>query len=342
MRTRATRSIFAAWSGGPADPRPSPRLLRAVRRFRRVAPPLLLLGLPFFFVGGPGFYSPRSFVQGWDLGHILYFSLFTLWLLNLKRFNRRGMAAVPRRALLLALPCAAALCIECLQFVVKGRAPSLRDLGLSALGAVLVLAFQDFSDRRPRGLPLRPLVRGAALILLVSALVPFARALGDEIRALRQFPVLAEFERPDELSRWYHVNQLRLEDRVVRSGKHSARIQLSTAKISGVTLLHFPGDWRGYARLRFSVYNPLPSPLELHCRLDDRRHRRGRESFADRFNDRFTLRPGWNDLAVSLEEAAAAPRGRRMDMAHIAGFGLFVVERPQAVALYLDGVRLER
>lgn len=34
----------------------------------------------FFFWGGPGYYSSRSFQAAWDLGHILYFLLLTCWL----------------------------------------------------------------------------------------------------------------------------------------------------------------------------------------------------------------------------------------------------------------------
>ena len=332
------RAMFTPLFGRPADPRPSPRLLRAVRRFRRIAPLLLCCGLPFFFVGGPGFYSARSFVHGWDLGHILYFGLLTLWLSGLKPFHRHSMSPIRRSALLFLLLGATAALIEALQFTTHGRVPSLRDLLYSLLGVTLVLVFQDFSQRRA----VLIVSRGLVLLLLAAALLPLGRALRDELRAWRQFPVLAEFEDQGELSRWYHVNQLRLEDRIVRSGKHAARVQLSTAKISGVILLHLPHDWRGYRRLCFSVYNPLSLPLEINFRLDDQQHRRRHGSFHDRYNTRFSLRPGWNDLVVSLDEAARAPRGRRMDMAHIAGFALFVVEHPTAIALYLDRVRLEK
>jgi hypothetical protein len=36
-----------------------------------------------FFVGGPDYYSPRSYKHFWDLGHILFFSILSyLILLN--------------------------------------------------------------------------------------------------------------------------------------------------------------------------------------------------------------------------------------------------------------------
>ena len=307
---------------------------------RRLVPALLLLCLPLFFVGGPGFYSPRSSVAFWDLGHVGYFGLLTLWLAAWSPVQRPGLSGLARLALLTLLPFLAGLAVEVLQFFVRGRSAGLGDLGRDLVGIVLALAFFPWPQAERWKQVLRAL-RVLALALLLLAVWPFLRAMLDEDRARRDFPVLADFETKDELSRWYHANQFRLDDQIVRHGRHSARIQLSTARISGVTLLHFPSDWRGFQWLLFSVYNPLTRPLELHCRLNDAQHRRTRSPYSDRFNTRFMLQPGWNDLRISLDEAAAAPKGRRMNMAQIAGFALFVVQQEKAMALRLDNVRLE-
>ena len=81
---------------------------------RRSIPVLLVIGLPFFFVGGPGFYSARSRVHLWDLGHILYFGLFTLWLTGLASDWQAALSRGRRLALLVLLPFVAGLIIECL------------------------------------------------------------------------------------------------------------------------------------------------------------------------------------------------------------------------------------
>ena len=268
-----------------------------------------------------------------------YFGLLTLWLASWLSLRRFGLSGPVRLALLLLMPLLAGFAVEALQFFVRGRSAGLGDLGRDLVGIVLALAFFPWPQAERRTL-LRSL-RVLALLLLLCAVWPFLRAMQDEDRARRDFPVLADFETRDELSRWYHANQFRLDDQLVRHGRYSARIQLSTARISGVTLLHFPADWRGFRWLLFSVYNPLTRPLELHCRLNDAQHRRARGPYSDRFNTKFNLQPGWNDLRISLDEAAAAPKGRRMNMAHIAGFGLFVVQQQEAIALRLDNVRLE-
>ncbi|MDO5675089.1 MAG: hypothetical protein Q4G66_09265 [bacterium] len=305
-------------------------------------PLLLLIGLPFFFVGGPGFYSTRSVVHLWDLGHVLFFAIFTLWLQRLLPLQPRKRASAQSLAILFFLPFLAGFVVECLQFAANGRSPSIADMLRNQLGVIIALAFQGWPQYQTKiHRHALVLLRGLALALLVVALLPFLTAVWDEQQARRQFPLLADFESPYELSRWYYWKQLRLEHQIVRHGNSSARVQLSTAKYSGIALFHFPRDWRGYRKLHFSVYNPLATRLLLNCRLDDTVHRQRHGPYEDRFNTQFSLKPGWNDLSVSLQQAAAAPKGRAMNMARIKGFGLFVVEQKEALAIYLDHVYLE-
>ncbi|NLZ16923.1 MAG: VanZ family protein [Desulfobulbaceae bacterium] len=312
-----------------------------VRRILACWPILLLIGLPFFFMGGPGFHSARSFVHLWNLGHILYFALFALWLLRLAPLQHAHLTTGYRLIILFFCPLLIGAAIEYLQYLTNGRSPSLGDILRNQLGVSLALLFQKWSQYQG-GLQrlLLLLLRGLVLLLACVALLPLLIALWDEHQARRQFPLLADFESPHELSRWLYPRQLRQEGQIVRHGRKAARVQLSTAKYSGIALFHFPKDWRGYRQLHFSVYNPLQVPLELNCRIHDMAHQRRYGPYEDRFNMLFLLRPGWNDLSVSLQQVAAAPRGRAMDMANITGFGLFVVEQKEAIAIFLDHVYL--
>ncbi len=304
-------------------------------------PVLLFIGLPFFFLGGPGFHSARSFAELWNLGHILYFALFTLWLQRILRNAK--ISSLQGLTILFFLPFLVGFLIECLQYLVNGRSPSIADMLRNQLGVLTALVYQTWPQQKkniPRCLAAL-LIRSLVALLLLAALTPVLTAVWDEQQAQRQFPLLADFESSHELSRWYYPRQLQLEDQIVRHGKKAARVQLSTAKYSGIALFHFPHNWQGYRWLRFSVYNPLQHSLELHCRLDDTEHRRQHGPYEDRFNTRFTLKPGWNDLSISLQQAAASPRGRAMDMTSIKGFGLFVVKQQESIAIYLDHVYLE-
>lgn len=60
---------------------------------------LIIIGLvPFFFIGGPSEYSPRSHERLWDLGNIVFFMGLTVLLLNRKtmpaRFTIQCLAAI--------------------------------------------------------------------------------------------------------------------------------------------------------------------------------------------------------------------------------------------------------
>lgn len=300
---------------------------------------LLLLITPFFFLGGPGYHTPRSFQSFWELGHIIFFFLLSCWLC---RFLRgRSALLSPLRLFMYSVSTVfiSGVLVEILQMVSSGRSPDGFDVLRNLLGCLIAFAFFI----RPPLLN-RPWLqhgfRGMVLMLLAFALWPLTRSLIDEHRAARQFPVLADFETPLELDRWVNRAQLREETQLVRHGHKAMRVQLSTAKYSGVSMHYFPGDWRGYNTLHYSVYNPHPVGLILNCRIHDTHHKAHGQAYADRFNQQFTLQQGWNDLVVSLDKVKNAPKGRTMDMEQIEGFGVFVVQQAQPMEMYLDYVYL--
>ena len=301
---------------------------------------LLLVGVPFFFLGGPGYHSSRSFQSAWDLGHILYFAILSC-LLNLYLAKRHRYLSVWFRVNLIFLVVfVVGLTVELLQVGSSNRSPSVFDMLRNQLGFLVAYAF--FLRPDPRFVPWLRRFRVAVLALLMVAVWPFVRAVIDEHLAVSQLPLLSDFETPFEQYRWVNERQMQMEKALVRHGTKAMRVRLSTAKYSGVSLFYFPHDWREYQWLRFSVYNPGTDPLELNCRIHDALHKEHGNGFHDRFNQQFDLQPGWNDLSVSLDKVAQAPRGRLMDMEHIEGFGLFVVQQQAPLEIVLDYVILSK
>jgi hypothetical protein len=301
---------------------------------------ILLIGIPFFFWGGPGYHGSRSFKAAWDLGHVLFFLLLSLWLHGrLRKKKSAGGSSFRFFLSIFTVVFFIGLLVELLQALTSGRSPDMIDVLRNQLGCLMAFAFvirpSFFGDSGTLNL-----FRGLVLVLLAIAAWPLSRSLIDEYHAARQFPVLSDFETPFERSRWVHVDQLREESEIVRHGRKSVRVQLSTAKFSGIALFYFPRDWRGYQTLRCSVYNPQAAGLVLNSRIHDIHHKEHNMEFSDRFNQQFTLEHGWNDLVISLERVKNAPRGRSMNMERIEGFGLFVIQQPQAQLLYLDHVYL--
>ncbi len=300
---------------------------------------LLAVGFPFFFIGGPGYHDARSFKAVWDLGHILFFSLASTVVYEMLFFRREGIQPFSLFFIVFLLVFIIGLLIEFLQAGGSGRNPSFYDVLRNQLGVLVgALYYYDWSSLRSVALR-----RGAWVIiisLMLSALWPLTRSLSDERRALEQFPVLSDFETPFEVSRWRTERQLARVSAPVRHGKRSMRVQLSTSKYSGTGLFYFPGDWSGYRWLNFSVYNTQKRQLRLYARINDQDHGRHKRVFKDRFNTRFLLNPGWNTFCISLEKVRLAPENRQMNMREIVGFGIFVVQEPRPVVIYLDNIYL--
>jgi hypothetical protein len=302
---------------------------------------LLFVGVPFFFIGGPGYHSARSFKTAWDLGHILFFCLTSIGLCAY--FRCRSPELSPARIFLSILVVVFLLgfMAETLQMLEDGRSPDVFDILRDLLGGMVGCLF--FCSLRRQFNPL--LIKGLQVItvlFLFTAVWPLVAAVFDERAMVVNFPVLSEFESSLELSRWQNVHQLQRVTSPVRSGHGAMRVQLSTKKYSGVGLFYFLHDWSGYKWLHFSVFNPEEDKLPLHSRIHDRLHKDHNRVYADRYHHEFTLHPGWNDLQISLDAVRQAPADREMDMHNIEGFGIFVVNQARPRVIYVDHVYLSR
>lgn len=288
------------------------------------------------FLGGPGERAPRSLGHFWDLGHVALFFCGTL--LALRAWPALAeMPAGRRWARVLAGAAALGALTEVLQARLS-RTPDLDDLWRDLLGSAAALAL---GSRTLPGVARVPL-SGVVALALGAPCLPLARALIDEATARRQFPLLADFEAAGELGRWAGEAQVARSAEVARTGAQSLRVHLGTERYSGVALRHFPGDWRGFRALRFSLYLPEGPPLDLVCRVHDAAHRGRGQAYADRFNRKISVAVGWNDVEIPLAEVRGAPRGRELDLARVEGVGLFAVSLPEPRVVYLDGVRLTR
>lgn len=104
-----------------------------------------------------------------------------------------------------------------------------------------------------------------------------------------------------------------------------------------MALFYFPGNWQGFKRLFISVYSPDDEKLDLVCRVHDSEHT---NQYADRFNRRFVLEKGWNDLIIPLADIQRAPVTRLLNMDKIESLGLFVVKQKKERIIYIDNVYL--
>jgi VanZ family protein len=306
--------------------------LNRLQTFLLLPPALICAGL--LFVGGPGPDSIRSVRQAWVSGHLLCFFLWGYLYLSWR-------GDLPLRRLLIEVVLLSALVggmTEILQSLV-GREPSWRDVFNDVLGGLLAILF--FAPGRGQlGAPARHATQLLLLLVVAWSLVPFSRALVDDIVSRHQFPLLSGFETPFERSRWGGKSRRYLDEEIVYRGRKALRVELVSGWYPGVFLNFFPADWRGYAALQMHIHHSLPEPLELHLRIHDQHHRAADNLHSDRFNSTVVLNQGWNRIRVPLAEVASGPRERELDLRRVAGVGLFAVSLEDPQIITIDEVRL--
>ena len=228
--------------------------------------------------------------------------------------------------------------IELIQHFIPERNASITDLYRDISGSMIALFFLTIKATTSNFIRVTGILCGSAILALTF--FSLIQAIRDEIAAWQEFPILADFEHEYDLRRW-EVGYSRVA-RVaspVRTGKFALKIDFSSEAYSWIALAGFPRKWVGYTAICFSVYDP-DGPVELNFRVHDKLHRRSQE-YSDRYNARFFIVQGWNDIRVELYDILNAPKGRLMDMNNVEGIVFFVMGQNGDRTLYLDSLRLE-
>lgn len=294
--------------------------------------------LLLLFVGGPNRFSLRSYRYAWNLGHIFAFSLWAYVLLH--SWKSISKAPFLKQCIwILLITLFSGILIELLQRNID-RTPSVDDVLKDLLGSLITLVFFVPSRKHISRMSLRILQCGVFFLILL-AIFPLTKAFIDESIARKQFPVLSTFETPFERERWSSNNsELTIDHDIVKHGKSSLKVSLTTTQYSGVFLAHFPEDWRNFSFLWLDMFNPSSELLKIYCRVHDRLHITNGFPYDDRFNSTFILNRGWNTITIPMEQILNAPVSRTMDLANIKGFGIFVASLPTPEVFYVDNVRL--
>jgi VanZ family protein len=290
-----------------------------------------------FFVGGPAYYSPRSYKYFWDLGHILFFSISTyLVLVNWPKASKTTFLYQSIFVVVITI-CLGSL-IELAQ-TESFRTSDLMDVVRDIIGCLVALSFYA-PDRKTISKTGLKIFQTISLILVAMALLPMTAAIIDEITAQNQFPVLADFESRFEIDRWTGDADFSIDHKTYYHGKASLKVELNTSLYSGVGLKYLPGNWQNYEELQLSIFNPDKEPIQLTCRIHDRRHTRGIQLYEDRFNKKFFISSGWNPIRIPLSQVANAPLKRKMALNQIQGLEIFAIRLPNPRTVYIDDVRL--
>ncbi|WP_148863679.1 VanZ family protein [Marinobacter fonticola] len=309
------------------------------RRIRILYATIALFLLPLFFMGGPDWTSGPLFKAAWNLGHILFFALFTLALQPQDRLSGVRLWLGMTLAVIVA-----GIVIEWLQGNL-GRQSDWHDILRNLVGTWLVLAWvkqpagQTYGARQSRARAIRWLLRGIALALLAVELTAVAAVALRQYHISQQLPTLYDFSQSNPLHFW--------RGNVYRSTEHtfendfSLRIELGTNFYTGAALDNLPDDWRNYEALVVTIFNPERTPVDMTLRVNDVVHDRGRNAYNDRYNRRLPLQSGMNRVRIPLSEIRDAPASRTMDMDEIRRLVIFTTQLEQRRELYLQELSLD-
>ena len=297
---------------------------------------LLAAGTVLLFLGGPDYYSSRSFRHFWDLGHVVYFALLATLLFRWRFVAQMSLAG--RWTVILVITLLLGVSIELMQHI-TARTPEYGDVLRDFTGSLIALVFISPKPRL-RSVSAGNALRISVLVLLLIQLWPLTRSLVDEAFARHQFPVLSDLETPFEIDRWAGNAILSVQTMPLISRGKLLKLSLSTDKYSGAALNYFDSDWTSFNTLKISLYNPDSGSLRITCRIHDLQHADGNEEYEDRFNHSYLLTQGWNHIEIDLNEVKESPANRRMDMSLIRVLGLFVTSLQAPRIIYLDNVRL--
>ncbi len=299
---------------------------------------IVIILLCLLFVGGPGDSNSRIMRELWQSGHFVLFASLSFLLIKfspLKKIN------LPKSFLIVTLFCLVLGAItEGLQILV-GRNFEINDIINDVVGGYAGLLASRFQIKNA-------LLKQTALCLGIFALTVMGawslfHAMVDEYDMKRDFPIMSDFETPLEFSRWHARRaKLSLSTEQTRHGKHAMKIKLlPRKKYSEFLLVHFISDWSHHTTLHFSLFNAEQNILNLTLKIYDLEHHYSNHEFSDRFNRKISVKPGWNDFHLPLEEIKFSPKERAMDMQNIRFLSFFSSNFKESKVIYLDHLHLD-
>lgn len=311
----------------------SDRIMKSVNKF--FLPLLLTTLVILLFVGGPGHYSNRIYRSVWDLGHILLFITFSVYLFELRYIRNKGLWQ--QLLLVFAVVIFFAIATELAQ-TGTSRTPELLDVRRDLVGALIGTVI-IFTRRGIRG-RIYPLFISAAMLLLMVELSPLAKILVDEYAILQSDTVLSNLEGMYEDTRWKGNSSYQLSTEHVVEGKQSLKVVFNTDYYSGITLKYMHRDWRGKDKLHVSVYNPDEDVFTANVRINDFPHLK-ENIYNDRYNKIIKLTKGWNHLVFSVDDIKNAPAERVNNIDNMQSIGIFVINLNVPKTIYIDNVYLD-
>lgn len=225
---------------------------------------------------------------------------------------------------------------EAIQIPIK-RDASLEDVIADGLGAAGFLSLAHFWSQK--GYSTILFATGGLALLAWSAVPLISVSLAINHRNT-QFPVIFSGDIAAERA-FVTGHNVQMETYWNRSlAKPYTRTTFIKQRRPGIEIRGLVADWSNYSTLTIDMEVEGSESLSFTVRVHDKAHRRGDQSHSDRFNRKYTVAPGHHVLNIPLEEIAAAPGQRSMDMTKIEALVIFSSKKNVSRVFRLYEIRL--
>lgn len=297
-------------------------------KWRKVTLVLILLAIPFFFIGGPSSVSLDVHRRFWDLGHSIFFTLVAINLVWWKIVKTPKQFSISFVAVVLL-----SLLIEKLQTYV-GRDASWSDVLANMAGLLLGYTLTQTASRSII------LLRALSLIGLMPGLWSFFKSAAVSFILWQQFPLLSGGDSSWESVAWGGKSEITR----IASPENTQRVyfvRYSGKAYQSADMMGFIQPWNSFQKLILEIENPTNEAFLLVLRISDKQHEFSKQDYSDRFNRRINLLPGLNKIEISIGDIENAPADRKLNLQEIYLLKLFLPEDDKPREVYLNRVYLE-
>lgn len=226
-----------------------------------------------------------------------------------------------------------------------GRSASTHDAMSNALGitaAVLCYIGWRWNRFRIRRKHVSRACFASAGCLLALAWYSPSLVLRDVVNVDRQFPLLASFESPAEMGRFWFTHCRADRTRAdATHGSYALEVEFEARSFPTLTLIELQHDWSQAEAMEIDVTldaahnEPVTFAIQV---LDGPR----KDAEEDTYRGSWTLDPGVSKrIRISREELIEGPEGRELDLAKIANVDLSVVEPEVGTRIRIDRMWLQ-
>ncbi|MFT6984904.1 MAG: VanZ family protein [Psychromonas sp.] len=292
------------------------------------------------FARVPVFISERLIDTLWPIGHIICFSFWGWLLISFSSYINKSTSK-RQLVILLLITLIIGGGIELLQPFFS-RTGQLGDLYHDLFGAFFAyLFFGNFNKNNMFLIASRFLY----ITLFFYLTFPAMQVIKDEYELHMDFPTIAKFDNPSELTRWKadlpllmvnsnELSETRVADRTLMKVTFAAEMD------SRAVLRFFAGDWQGYKQIKFSFFNPNQDPLKVRLIITDKIYNKSKPDPNDRFGKWLMIDSGWNEHKVALAEIKNSPKEREIDLGNIAGVDFYMYHLKEPIILYINKIEL--